>query len=469
MISNDKKDLIHTLHNAGVIKFGEFRLKSGLLSPFYIDLRIIISFPKIMKLVTKLFAEKAKNIEFDVIAGIPYTALPMASLLADYLEKPLVYARKETKAYGTGKLVEGIYEKGQTCLILDDLITTGESKLETSAIYEKSELVVKDMLILIDRSPNGSDILANKGYKLHSVLHIDEIVEELVAAKKLDASQVESIRSFIHSQTTDAKKTFRQRLEIVENTRTKSLIETMLRKNSNLVISLDEPNNDIFFKILKAVGSEIVMVKTHVDIMESFDNQFLIELKELATKLDFHIFEDRKFADIGNTVRHQFQGGLYKISDWADFVTVHSVSGAGVLDGLMSNLVNPPSAFLLARMSSKGNLISEDYTRRTIDMGKDSENVTGYIGHGTDVEDLARFKAKIPEHQLLLMPGVQLQKGSDGLGQQYVSVAEAMEGGADLIIVGRGIIAAENPAQTASIYRKTAWDVFKGKLDSIED
>ena len=122
----------------------------------------------------------------------------------------------------------------------------------------------------------------------------------------------------------------------------------------------------------------------------------------------------------------------------------------------------PQAAFLLARMSSKGNLITEDYSKRVIEAGKNNAAlVSGYIGHGKDVEDIKNYKSLIPEGQLLLMPGVKLERGTDALGQQYLTVEEAVEGGADCIIVGRGIIKAADPAAEAEVYRSRAWDVYK--------
>jgi len=135
-------------------------------------------------------------------------------------------------------------------------------------------------------------------------------------------------------------------------------------------------------------------------------------LKGLAERHDFLIFEDRKFADIGSTVRKQFRSGVHKIADWAEYVTVHMIAGEAILDGLFGDLESPRAGFLLARMSAKGNLISETYTRQVIEIGKNrKECVAGYIGHGQDVEDIKRFRNKIPQDQLLLMPGVNLDTG----------------------------------------------------------
>lgn len=457
-----KQTLILDLHRIGSLKFGEFKLKSGATSPFYIDLRPIISYPEIVKNIVSLLKDEVKDLSFDVLTGIPYTALPLASQLSVELEKPLVYQRKEVKAYGTGKLIEGHFEAGQTCLIIDDLITTGESKFEAAEGMEKAGLKVTDFVCLIDRSYNGEEILKTKGYQLRSIITVDDMIAVLGAKDMLSDELAQKVKDFVATPVEKPLRTFTQRLESTHAPMTRKLMETILRKQSNLVLSLDVEDVSTFFEILEATGPEIFMVKTHVDILKDYSGSFVPRLKALAEKHDFIIFEDRKFADIGSTVRKQFRSGIYKIADWAEYVTVHMIAGEAILDGLFGDLDTPRSGFLLARMSAKGNLISETYTRQVLETGKRrKECVSGYIGHGADVEDIKRFRNKIPQDQLLLMPGVNLDSKGDGLGQQYLTVADAIEGGADAIIVGRGIIASDHPGKEAKRYREAAWEAFR--------
>ncbi|NQV30977.1 MAG: orotate phosphoribosyltransferase, partial [Candidatus Marinimicrobia bacterium] len=197
-MENRKRTLILDLHRIGALKFGEFKLKSGATSPFYIDLRSIISYPEIVKNIVELLKHALADKQFDVLTGIPYTALPLAAQVSIELDTPLVYQRKEVKAYGTGKLIEGHFEAGQTCLIIDDLITTGESKFEAAEGMERAGLKVKDFICLIDRSYNGSEILATKGYKLSSVITVEDMIEVLGAENKLDAELAQKVREFVN-------------------------------------------------------------------------------------------------------------------------------------------------------------------------------------------------------------------------------------------------------------------------------
>ncbi len=457
-----KRTLILDLHRIGALKFGEFKLKSGATSPFYIDLRSIISYPDIIKNIVQLLKDALADKQFDVLTGIPYTALPLAAQLSVELDTPLVYQRKEVKAYGTGKLIEGHFKAGQTCLIIDDLITTGESKFEAAEGMEQAGLKVRDFVCLIDRSFKGAEILHQKGYQLTSIITIEDMINVLGADGKLDAELAQRVRKFVSQPVEQPPMNFNERLAATTAPMTRKLMETMLRKQSNLVLSLDVEESEKFFGILEETGSEIFMVKTHIDIIKDYTDEFVPRLLALAKKHDFIIFEDRKFADIGSTVRKQFRSGVYKIADWAEYVTVHMIAGEAILDGLFGELEMPRAGFLLARMSAKGNLISETYTRQVLEIGKRrKECVSGYIGHGLDVEDIRRFRNKISQDQLLLMPGVNLDSSGDGLGQQYLTVEMAVAGGADAIIVGRGIIASKDPGVEAKRYRDAGWTAFQ--------
>ncbi len=454
-----KEQFVLELQRIGAIKFGSFTLKSGLTSPFYFDLRDIISFPYILEGIADLLVEKIKDMEFDVLTGIPYTALPIASLVASKMQKPLIYMRKEEKAYGTGNNVIGKFKKGAKCLVIDDLITTGASKIETAEAYERKGVVIKDFVVVIDRSSNGKEDLAKQGYKLHSLINLNEIMELLQNRNLISEEKVNEVRNFTASISKPKKVK-----EEITNLLTLKLISKIKEKKSNLVLSLDVTTQKEFFEILDETGSEIVMLKTHVDILDDYDENFVPKLQEYAKRQNFLIFEDRKFADIGNTVKHQYRNGVYKISDWAEFVTVHMVAGDGILKGLFDGMENR-SSFVLARMSSKGNLINETYSRKCFEIARKNPNVvSGFIGHGKDVEDIKRFKAKFPVGMLLLTPGVKLERGSDAMGQQYITVEDAICGGADCIIVGRGIIKAKDRKKEAKIYRERAWKEYQERI-----
>jgi uridine monophosphate synthetase len=194
-----KKDIALALHEIGAIKFGDFTLKSGIKSPIYIDLRLLVSFPKVLKMISAEMIKLAKDLKFNVIAGIPYTALPIATVISVSENWPMVYARKEVKEYGTKKKIEGVYKEGDTALIIDDLITTGGSKFETVEPFEASGLKITDFIVLVDREQGGRAQLEAKGYKLHSVIGINELLDILKDEKKLSESDYDRAKKFISS------------------------------------------------------------------------------------------------------------------------------------------------------------------------------------------------------------------------------------------------------------------------------
>lgn len=192
-----KQEIALALHEIGAIKFGEFTLKSGIKSPIYIDLRLLISYPKVLKLISEAMVEVAKGLRFEVIAGIPYTALPIATAISVDQDWPMVYARKEVKDYGTKKKIEGVFKEGDTALIIDDLITTGGSKFETIEPFEGSGLKITDFLVLVDREQGGGRMLEEKGYKLHSIIGINELLDLLKENGKIDDQHYNQAKDFI--------------------------------------------------------------------------------------------------------------------------------------------------------------------------------------------------------------------------------------------------------------------------------
>jgi orotate phosphoribosyltransferase len=192
-----KKDIAIALHKIGAIKFGEFTLKSGIKSPIYIDLRLLISYPDVLKMISEEMIKLAKPLKFNVIAGIPYTALPIATVISVTENWPMVYARKEVKDYGTKKKIEGVYKEGDTALVIDDLITTGGSKFETVEPFQSAGLKITDFIVLVDREQGGAKLLESKGYRLHSVIGINEILDILNSGKKISDEDYERAKKFI--------------------------------------------------------------------------------------------------------------------------------------------------------------------------------------------------------------------------------------------------------------------------------
>ena len=196
-MKDNVKEIARALYDSGCVKFGTFRLKSGLTSPIYIDLRLLVSEPSLLRRVAKALAERAGELPFDRIAGIPYAALPIGVAMALELDRPMIYPRREVKHHGTRRAIEGAFEPDETALLVDDLITRGGSKLEAIETLQAAELVVNDVLVLIDREQGGGADLAEQGYRLHAVLTLTELLEELAATDRISAAQHHEVLAYL--------------------------------------------------------------------------------------------------------------------------------------------------------------------------------------------------------------------------------------------------------------------------------
>lgn len=253
--------------------------------------------------------------------------------------------------------------------------------------------------------------------------------------------------------------TYLERSKLCKNPTVAKLFAVMEEKRSNLSLAADLTTKEEILFLAENVGPHICVLKTHIDIIEDFDETFIGALKRLSEKYHFMIFEDRKFADIGNTVKAQYQKGIYRISDWADIINAHSVPGPGLIRGLKE--VGMPSGrglLLLAEMSSEGTLANNDYTERTVEMAEEHNDfVIGFI---------ARRKLSEDPRFIHFTPGVSFESKGDSLGQRYLTPKEAIgRAFSDIVIVGRGIISSDNPSLTAEQYKYQAWEAYESRLN----
>ena len=449
-----KKEFFLECYQLGIIKFGRFTLKSGIESPFYVDLRPLASDPKILKKLANYLLEMLPLDNFDLICGVPYAALPMATAMSLESYLPLIIKRKEAKQHGTKKMIEGIFTKGQNCLLVEDVITSGKSLLETIPEIESEGISVSDIVVVLDRQQGGKELLENKGFRVHTLFTISEVCTILSEEGLLDDEEIARINEFLAGNVVKFEKekrlSYEQKLEQCEHSVAQKLLQIAVDKKSNLIASADVTTTKELLELAEKVGPHIVALKTHIDILLDFDpDKTILPLKDLAAKYNFLLMEDRKFADIGNTQELQFSYGMYKISNWADFVTAQVIAGYDSLDCFRN-----VGVVAILGMSSKGTLTDQNYREEATKVAQSHPNVFGGVSQN-----------EIPNELLLFTPGINLSDSGDGKGQQYNSPEHAFtQLQTDFIIVGRGIYKSEDAEKSALNYKIAGWNAYEGSL-----
>lgn len=193
-------DLILQLHEVGCVQFGQFTLASGIQSPFYIDLRRITASPSLLRRIAQAYADLLQPLVFDHLAAVPYAALTIGTAVALAINKSLIYPRKEAKAYGTDKTIEGRFAAGDRAVVIEDLITSGGSIRKAIVTLQVAGLEVSDVVVLIDREQGGVQKLAEAGYRLHAVLRLSEILGTLRATDRISTEQLATVERYLREQ-----------------------------------------------------------------------------------------------------------------------------------------------------------------------------------------------------------------------------------------------------------------------------
>ena len=191
------------LLDIGAVKFGSFRLRlhethpDAPLSPIYIDLRLIRSFPWLLRNIAGLMGRKVAAIAPRFIADVPTAATPLASVMAVSFDLPMLTPRAEQKTHGVRSQIEGAPIPGSTVVVVDDLITHAESKLGAIALLRAAELIVSDVVVFLDREQGGKEQLAAAGCSLHSVIFLSEMLDFYVSEHRIEHKQRTAIDDYI--------------------------------------------------------------------------------------------------------------------------------------------------------------------------------------------------------------------------------------------------------------------------------
>lgn len=400
----DQCNLIKLLKKYKVFQEGDFKLKNGEQSSFYFDFRIVPSIPDLWEKIILQVLHRIREIDFDIVCGVPTGAVPLASIIAHRCRKPLIQHRKTVKDYGTSNSIEGVFEKNQKVLLIEDVITTGSSALVTAEALTKAGLIVNNLFCLMNRSNH----FYLSGVYFQSLFRIGDITSNIPSfpITKITNIHVCKLRSIIRE------------------------------KKSKVCISIDFNDPDDILNMLDLVGPYICMVKLHYDLiyfnLDTSPSTFSKKLATLVKKHNIMVFADRKIVDIPAIAKRQIHS-LYNIYP-PDFVTgfLHCNDMSGYSES---------NVFLVASMSSSdfGNT-DPLYVQRVMN-STNSKNVAGFIS-----------QQKICDGVLHLVPGVSLNGGTDNMGQKYRE-PEDVKHFADVIIVGRGITKSFDPVVAVNQYR----------------
>lgn len=284
--------MINDLLNTECIKYGSFLLKNGELSKYYFDMKMLVSYPKLLKKIGDEMYKLISN-ECTLLCGVPLGGLPICSYISTQYEIPMIMVRDEVKSYGTNKQIEGLYKKNDKCIIIEDVITSGGSVNKIIDII-KDKVNIIGVIVIFDRQQSHKC-----NFPVKSIFNKTEVV--------------------------------RAKLNNLIN-----------YKKSRLCFSADLDNKNDLIEMLNNIGKNIVICKIHYDFYNDEDESLKKNLIELSIKYDFLILEDRKFVDISSTVSKQYK----KFSNWVDMVTVMSDVDTKVIDNLSGVL-------LVANMSNK--------------------------------------------------------------------------------------------------------------------
>ena len=185
------------LVDANVVQFGEFKLVSGMVTPIYVNLRVLPSYPESMSIVAEELCKVTEEINPDVVAGAETAGIPLSTAISLKTKIPMIYVRKRPKGYGMNKMIEGELAKGQKVVLIDDMATNAFSKLKFIEGVKEAGGVVEDVVIVLDREQGGKDALAKENVKLHSLITLKELLQYMEDNSLIDDTKYDEVMGYL--------------------------------------------------------------------------------------------------------------------------------------------------------------------------------------------------------------------------------------------------------------------------------
>ena len=178
-----------TLYDIKAVQFGKFRLHSGRRSRIYLDLRILVSYPVALRQAAVVYRSVLENLKFDLLAAPPLAGLPLGTAVSLDMNKPMIFPRKTAKSYGTGKEIEGAWKVGQKAVIIDDVVTSGDSIVQAIVPLKAAGLQVSDAVVLIDREQGGVEVLREHNYNLYAAMTLSQLLAILESHERITSKE----------------------------------------------------------------------------------------------------------------------------------------------------------------------------------------------------------------------------------------------------------------------------------------
>ena len=424
---------------AGCFVVGErvFSLRGGGTSNVYIDMRAALGRPAAFGRIARELSLRLVGLgraATTCVCGVPDGGVAFAAVAGFMAGWPIMGVRRQRKAHGLGGLVYGgLSAGGAECVLIDDVISTGTSLLETVVVLRGEGCKVGRAICIVDRELGGVEKLRGEGVEVECLTTAARIEEGL--CRGFFGGGLPGLRGLLELGC--------------RSSAARRLLTCAARKESNIVLSADLGTMAAVATLLELVGDHVCCVKLHADTISGFDEGGGGGwLRDCARRKDFLLMEDRKLADIGSIMVKQVRPLL----SWADLVTVHGISGGDSLLHLGELCaVAGTGLVLIGEMSSKNNLIDTRYSREVAAFAEAHPEVVGGIVSQSILTDAPIIH---------MCPGVKRSAGAgrgDGAGQGYRTPRDALEAGMHMLIVGRDIYESDDPAAVAAEYQKECW------------
>ena len=484
-IKSLKNVIFSKLLHLGIVQTGCFTLKNGSQSNIYMDLRQCINYPVLFSYLTQLlFLEYPNLLELfkdsnAKLIPIPLGGFPLGFHLAFEYKKPLLMIRDKEKEYGTKKLIEGIITPTDQYILIEDVITSGSSIIQTIDKISNHILInTNNTLRAIICICNRGNIETLKNIPIYNIFTLEEIQNYITDFSNLS---IPSLASTSLKPTSLAPTSLEQTKQIsyfqYDNFFNNLLYHIALNKKSNIILSCDFMTNQEILDILQIIGSNIIAVKLHLDTLETTNySQFCSSLNELKNMYNFLIIEDAKYADINSIMIQKINNSQLCITHVADAFTMHSIAGLSILEEEKLNI----PGIVVAEMSSSDNLITTSYTKNIIDLihkHYHSQQTHTNTNTNTNTNEL-EYKNMLggivcqslvptlikPFEMATFTPGINIEIKQDMHNQQYKNPSATNEKMGLFWIVGRGITIYKNDneklKEVMETYQTRGWNYF---------